>query len=802
MQRLRLWLLSIVAGFVSAASVPTPEGFFGHRMGEDRKIIAWDRVVTYFEELDRASDRVLTETLGPTTEGRPLIAVTIASPEVLARLAEYQQIQKQLADPRRTPPELARTLIERGRVVVMITCSIHSTELASTQTAIEFAYRMASGQDWKTSTILREVIFILVPSLNPDGLEIVRRWYEGTLGTPFEGTSPPELYHKYTGHDNNRDWYMFTQQETRLVVEKLHNRWHPQIVYDVHQQGPYASRMFVPPWTDPIDPNVDPILIQLSNMIGMGMAADLTRAGKRGVVVNAIYDFWTPARHYQAYHGGMRILSETASARLASPIEVKPEQIPPTDRGYRPREPSWNYVEPWLGGTWRLRDIVEYQLIAWESCLYQAAVRRRDLLEAFYRVGQRATARSSPYAFVIPYRQWDPSAAKKLLETLAFGLVEIERATGAFQAAGQVFPQGTYVIRMQQPYSSFAKTLLERQRYPDLREYPDGPPQRPYDVTAHTLPLLMGVEVHEVAQHVSVPLQPALRFDFSPLTPVPAGAQLAADIGSWRWVTSRWRQGQPVYRDPVTGDFYGESLPGRQLVRLAEPRIGVYRSWIPVADEGWTRWVLEQFGFRYRRLTNADLLAGQLRGQLDVIVFPDQTPVTIERGYRPGEMPEEFVGGLGERGAEILRQFVGEGGVLVFLNRSARWATQRLVPAVEEVTAKLPAARFYCPGSLLWVTGTRHPLLLGLPDHFAIWHEYSPVWNVPADPNIVPVLRYPPADLLASGWLLGGQHIAGKAALLEIRLGKGRVILFGFRPQYRGQSYQTFKIFFNAVAGF
>ena len=200
-----------------------------------------------------------------------------------------------------------------------------------------------------------------MPSLNPDGVDIVTRWYRRTLGTPFEGTSPPELYQKYVGHDNNRDWYIFSQPETRATIAQLHNVWHPEIVYDVHQQGANASRMFIPPWLDPTEPNIDPILMQEMNMIGTSMAADLTAAGKTGVAIHAVYDFWTPSRHYQAFHGGMRILTESASARLATPLTVTPDQIDETALGYKPREKSWNYLEPWLGGMWRLRDIVDYQ---------------------------------------------------------------------------------------------------------------------------------------------------------------------------------------------------------------------------------------------------------------------------------------------------------------------------------------------------------------------------------------------------------------------------------------------------------
>src|SRR5436190_4814062 len=467
-----------------AAAVPTPKSHFGHEIGADRTVLDWDRVVSYFRALETSSPRIKVQELGKTTEGRPLIAAIIAAPETLQNLPRYIEIQKRLADPRLTMPAEAEGLIARGKTVVLITCSIHSTELASTHTAVEFAYRLLTEDKPLFRAILENTILILVPSLNPDGVDIVTQWYRKTLGTPYEGTTPPELYHKYVGHDNNRDWYILSQPETRLVIGKLHNVWHPQIVYDVHQQGQNASRIIAPPWLDPIEPNVDAILVQEMNMIGTGIAADLTAAGKTGVSVHSAYDFWTPSRHYQSFHGGLRILTESASVRLASPVDIRREELQENALGYNAQQRSWNHIEPWQGGRWRLRDIIDYQLIAMESCLYQAAVRREDLLRNFYKVGQRQIDRKNPYAFYIPVKQADPGATRKLIDALAAGMVEVE-----------VEADGGHSIRMAQPYGGYAKALLERQRYPDLRQYPGGPPQRPYDVTAHTLPLLMGVDV-------------------------------------------------------------------------------------------------------------------------------------------------------------------------------------------------------------------------------------------------------------------------------------------------------------------
>jgi len=774
--------LSFFALAVSlAAAVPPPHSHFGHPIGADRSTLDWANVVSYFRALEKSSDRIRVQELGKTVEGRPFIAATIASPETLKQLDRYQEIQRRLADPRITSEVEAEALIAQGKTVVLITCSIHSTEVASTHTAAEFAYRLLAEDKPRFRTILQNTVFLLVPSLNPDGIDIVTRWYRKTLGTAYEGANPPELYHKYVGHDNNRDWYIFSQPETRLTVSKLHNVWHPQIVYDVHQQGQFASRMFVPPWLDPIEPNVDAILAQQMNMIGAGIAADLTAAGKKGIAINASYDFWTPARHYQAYHGGLRILTESASARLATPVEIRREQLDQTALGYNAQQRTWNHLEPWEGGTWRLRDIMNYQLIAMESCLYQAAIRREDLLRNFYRVGRRAVERKSPYAFVIPAEQRDPGATRKLLETLQFGMVEIERAK-----------DGSHVIRMAQPYSSFAKALLERQEYPDLRQYPGGPPRRPYDVTAHTLPLLMGVRVETVTHPLAGPL------DKVAISPVPGASLSGSDTDSWRTINRIWNSGGTLWRNMATGDF-ATSSPGAGWMRLRRPRIGLHRSHVPSMDEGWTRWLLEEFGFPYSSLEDREILGGSLHKRFDVIAFPDETAQVIAEGHRAGTLPEEFTGGLGLQGTEALRQFAAAGGTLVFLNRSTEYAIEKLGVKAKNVITGLSNQQFYSPGSLLRVNlEAGHPLALGLPAEVTVWSEHSPAWQTehPA------VARYPEANLLASGWLLGEGHLARQAALVDAPMGRGRAILFGMRPQYRAQSYQTFKLFFNSLLYF
>jgi hypothetical protein len=752
------------------SGVPAPEEVIGFRVGEDRKLAGWASIVEYFRRLDAASERVRFEELGRTTLGAPFVMATISAPENLARLSEFKEIQRQLADPRTinkdggkggaAGDDRARALVARGKTIVLITCGIHSTEVGSTLSSMLIAHRLASSDDPVVRRVLQNTIVLLVPSLNPDGVDIVKTWYDRTLGTPYEGTGPPVLYHKYIGHDNNRDWYAFTQVETQLTVDKIHNAWHPQIVHDIHQQGEYGARLFLPPYMQPVEPNVPRPIIEGYTELGNAMAAALRAAGLQGITTNSTYDAWTPARAYSHYHGGVRILSETASARLASPLTVEFKQLRSRD-GFDPQQESANFGPVWRGGQWRLQDITNYMTAGAFALLAHAADNRERWLTRFYEVGREAVRERREgelFAYVIPHTQ---SAARvehdrKLIRILERGGVEVDYA-GAFEANGVKYASGTAVIRMDQPYGGFAKALLETQRYPDLRDE-SGRPMSPYDVTAHTLSLLMGVEARPISAPFKYP-------------------KLSARI------------------------FQDAPPPPRTNVRLA-----LYRSHVPSMDEGWTRWLLEQHNIAYTSLEDREARAGNLRPRYDAILIPDHSPRALLEGHRKGTMPEELTGGLGAEGVRALADFVAAGGTLIFLNRASDFAITQLKLPLRDVTEGLKETEFYVPGSILRTElDTSHPVAAGMPRESIAWAEDSPVFELTdaAEAARVRVLaRYPAtADPLLSGWLLGAEKIKGKAALVEITRGAGRIYLFGFRPQYRAQSAATYPLLFNAIRG-
>ena len=758
-------LLALVAATLAGPApldgqVPTPAEHFGFDIGTAGRLANWDDLTAYYARLARTSDRIALDTLGLTTRGRPFVMLTVTSPANHARLDELHGIQRRLADPRTVGDEdELQALLDAGRTVVMITHAIHSTEVGSAQTAARLAHHLASSSDERVLEILDNVVLLQIPSLNPDGTQWVNDFYNEHVGTQYEGRSPPWLYHFYTGHDNNRDWYTFYQAETRHTV-RAQNDWHPQIVHDIHQMGGGGARMFFPPYIDPIEPNVDPGLVAAVNQLGAYMAAELTAQGKRGVVINAIYDGFHPGRAYMHYHGGARILSETASAQLATTVNVPRESVW-GGREYDASVATWNFPWPWRGGEWGLPDIVEYQFSGAVALLVNAAKNRRFWLENFHRVNERAVAGwdSWPAAWVIPAGQEHRLGVESVLRILTMGDVEVRRAAEAFVAAGVSYPAGSWVIPMRQPNAAFAQTLLTEQEYPDLREYPDGPPKRPYDVTAHTLPLLMDVEARALEAAPAVAL------------------------------------GEPIGVPTVE-----YALPD-ELAGAGAPRVGMYKGHQEPMIAGWTRWMLDRHGMRYDSLHDERIRAGSLDDDYDVLIFQSQSAGSITEGNPRGSLPERYTGGIGEEGREAVRAFVEEGGRLVVMEEATEFAIDLFGLDVGNAVEGLSNTEFYVPGSILRVELEPDPVTAGYDGATAAWYwRSSRAFNV-GDDRVEVLGRYSPDDPVVAGWVLGRERLAGRGALLRARIGRGEVILFGFQPNYRGQSIVTWPLLFNAISG-
>jgi hypothetical protein len=694
-----------------------PASFFGFAIGADGELARYPRVLDFFKQVADRSDRVTYEELGKTTMGNVYALLKISSPENLARFDRLVEINRRLADPRGLTDAEAATLAAEGRPFYFLYATIHSTEVANGQAIVTIVHRLATENSPMIRQILDDSVVLLVPSQNPDGQHLViDHWYK-TRGTPFARTYP-DLYHKYVGHDDNRDWFMFTQKETRMNIDLVQNRYKPIITHDMHQMGGGGARIFVPPFTDPFDVNIHPLLALGQSTVGQAMATALFAEGKTGVVWNQQYDMWTPARQYMVYHGQPRILTEIAnSGALADPF------VSPGGRPIGPQESRWNFPVPYAGTRWTLKDQVDYGVIVALAGMSHVAKYGREWLYNFYQV-HRDWVRydKSPYAFVVPATQRDPFAAYEMLEILDFADVEIDRATAPFTTAGREYPAGSWVIKTAQPYGAFAKTMLERQVYPDLRLFPGGPPEPPYDVTAHTLWMLMGVTVDAIDARFDAPLARVAK-----IAPVPRAIDGAGGIylvgpesyGAFRMVGDLQAADVPVtrmaraftadarafapgtYRIPVTPSstkiVEAAARLGIPVTRVAKgptgdgfelkprTRVGLFRGANNMPG-GWMLWLLEQYGVNHTVMKAQDF-AGDLNAQYDVILLPSGiSRARIVNGldmrqHDPAEW--SWAAGAGEAGWKALGGFVRKGGTLLAIGTAVHTARELLDLPIE-----------------------------------------------------------------------------------------------------------------------
>ena len=858
-----LVLFAVVLAAAALAAQTPPDKFLGHRVGEDRKLADYTQIKAYFEKLDQESNRLKLFTIGESVLKKPIVMAAISTPENLAKLDRWKEITHKLRDPRVTSVDEARKLAREGKAIVLITCSLHATEIAASQMSMELAYDLVTGKTFfDAAKTLDDVVVLLVPSHNPDGNQMVVDWYEKYVGTQFEGGNMPWLYHHYAGHDNNRDWYMSNLPETRAVTKVLYHDWLPQIHVDEHQQGSNGARLFVPPFMDPPLPNIQPSVWRGVNLVGTGMSYDLQKHGMSGVVNGRSYTaWWIGACDDTSWlHNVIGILSEAASVRVASPIYIEPNEI---QAGFH--EKRMDYVDPWPGGWWRLRDLVDYELVLSKSMIKTAGLHKEDLLFNFYQMSKNSVEKvdkGQPYAFVIPAAQRDYPTTLKMLEVLKMGGVEIHQAKADFIAGGRFYNAGSFVVKTAQPYKTFAWALLEKQKYPDMRQYPGGPPIPPYDNAAWTLPLQMGVLCEEVEEAFEAKLE---KIDAVPYPKVPAQGKsdyfiLDARVNaSYAMAVALLKDGAEIWRTNKKSVLKGHDLQAgcfvvrntaavkKALPALADkldlavldvddvsglektpvkfPRIGLFQSWRGNMDEGWTRFVFDDMAIPFKSLHNTDIKGTKdakpdLKADFDVIVFADENANTIKgtrpgatpgggaespmaRQFRQGPVPPEYEGGIGQEGVDALKAFVEKGGRLVALNGASEFAITEFGAPARNSLSGVDRAKFFCPTSLLRIlVDNETPIGYGMPKEAAAMFVNSlalDTFSPSYDWDRKVVAAYPEDEILVSGWLLGKEYLARKAAVVDTKWKDGRIILIGIRCQSRAQSHGTYKFLLNAL---
>ncbi len=845
-----LLILGLLAPAAAAqTTVTSPEEFFGFQMGADRKIARWDRIVDYFKLMERESTAIKVIDMGPSTMGNPFLFVIITSPKNMSDLEHLREVNTRISDPGGIAEAEIKKYVGEGKAVICQSMSLHATEIGGTQMAVELTYDLLSRKDEETRRILDNVIFCMIPSFNPDGQIMVTDWYRENVGTEFEGAGLPWLYHKYAGHDNNRDGDFLNLAESVYAAQIMYRDWPPQAYIDHHHMGSYGARFYVPPYCDPIRPYADPLVWREMSWYGAHIAYKLEENGKSGILNAAQYPGWGHfGWHWiTPFHNIAGMLTESASAKLATPLYIHPEQLSGGSRAFPEYEAQSTFPNPWPGGWWRLRDIVEQKKISAWALLDLAARNKETVLWNAYLKAKRQTERGaegSPKAYVIPTQQHDPLTAAKMVDTLLQSGLEIQQARAEFTAGGVTYPRGSVLISLAQPKMGLIRNLLGRTFYADnewTRDR-DGIPLRPYDLATHTMAEFMGVRVD--------PIDEPVEGEFRILTDGMAvsgkvdtgGSQYVLDgrqNAGFRAVNLLLDKGVGVQRiDKASpglrpGDFVlsggseevlkgvaqetGVSfktigdVPEKGTHNLKRMRVGMYqRYWGGNMDEGWTRLTLEQFSFPYASLKDAEIRKGGLIKKFDVIILPSDSPGMITgrippnaRRYISSAVPPQYRSGIGEEGTEALKAFVREGGTLVALAEASSFAIDTFGLNVRSVLDGIPPQEFYCAGSTLRVQfENHHPLAYGMPGAGCVVFYGSQAFEVtPGQRNedYRTLVRFVDRDILQSGWLIGEEHLSGKAAMVSAKHGTGEVILIGFRAQHRSQAHGTFKLLFNAL---
>ena len=771
---------------VFAQNISTPKAVLGFHPTDDKTIADWTQITDYFAKLDKQSDKVLVKEIGKTTLGKPLIVAFISSAENIKNLEKYRQISAKLANPNliKDQNEL-ENLLKNGKTIVSISCSIHSTEIVASQMSMNLAYELATANDETTKGILQNTILLLIPSSNPDGIDIVADWYRKTLNTKFEGTAPPELYHHYAGHDNNRDWFMLNLKETQNITKLYWQEWFPQIVYDVHQQGQTSSRFTIPPFFDPPNPRIAPLILRELGLIGYKMAADLQAANISGIATNATYDTWWHGGFRSApyYHNSIGILSEAASANLMSPVTISKEQLQKTNqtRGLKsPLETATNFPEAWQGGVWRPADIARIEMIASRGLLEIAAKFRPRYLQNIYNLSKVNLERKSndPQAFVIPAGQPNTETISRFLEILMWQGIEVfemkqelylahdEKKRNDFHET----PSSSFLILVNQPQKNNILSLFEKQVYPN-RLNANGEAEVPYDVAGWTLPLQMGVEYDAVWE--------IRDFEKDKKT-----LKKVENINQARAVMNLKPNNQPFAKLPNP--------------LKTNPKIGLYKPFTSSMDEGWTRLVLDNFQIPFSAISNNDFRNNNLN--FDAIILPADNERIIVEGFSKERYPEEFAGGIGENGVENLKKFVKNGGKLICFDDSCELVIKHFKLKMQNSLKDLKRNEFYNPGSVVKLEVDKNfPLAQGFKEETAAYFTNSSAFQILDEAEIQTVAKYAVKDSLLSGWTLGEKFMNSKTALAQTTYGKGKIILFAFRPQHRGQTFGTFPFIFNAL---
>jgi hypothetical protein len=866
---IRLWILPILFWAIMAPAaepqpeVPTPLAFFGFEPGADRSLFDYEALIAYLQKLDQASSRIKMIEIGRSPMGRPMYVAFISAEKNIENLESLREINQKLAL-RADLAESERTaLIARGRVFLLATLSMHSSEVAPAQSAPLIAHELAISQDPAILSWLDAVVLMLVPTHNPDGMDMVVEHYRKYKKGPYEGAPLPGVYHKYVGHDNNRDYVTLTQEDTRAISALYSTSWFPQVMVDKHQMSADGPRYFVPPVHDPIAENLDAGLYNWTKIFGAHMVTDMTERGLTGISQSYAFDFYWPGpTETSAWKNVIALLTEMASCKIATPVYVEPNELDTDDKGLAEYKKSINMPALWPGGWWRLGDMVQYEVASFHSLLKTAARYREELLTFRNDLCRREVElghKQAPYYYLIPRQQHDAGAMVDLINLLFEHGIRIYSLEQTTAIANRTWEAGTLAIPLAQPFRAFIKEMLEKQEYPVRRYTPNGEILKPYDITSWSLPLHSGVE--------SVPImEPGLALKLQEITrPFTTRAETPGQYALSIWPVENnagfraaflaLREGLQVGRLTEPYLFAGRKLaagsfliyPDRGGVKFAAllqklpcspcfastaegckaeplkmPRIALVETWFQDMDAGWTRYVLDSYAVPFAVIHPGEFEKTDFAGLFDVVVFPDADKSILMEGkyknrdeYMVSEYPPEFARGIGKAGFEKLMTFLDQGGKIVSWGRSTelfmgkleitrgKEDKQEFQLPVRNIAESASKDGLYCPGSLIRThLAADHPLSQGMPGEVGVFYRGRPIFttSIPSwDMDRRVIGWFPEKDLLLSGYIEKEEKLANKTNLVWLRKGEGQLVLFAFNPQYRAATPATYKLLFNAL---
>jgi hypothetical protein len=858
-----LILLILSVNLKADQKITTPEEYFGFKPGADRMLLDYEQLIGYLKKIEKQTDKLKLIKIGKTPLGKDMFIAFISSHENLKNLYNLKKINKELAlNPNLTKTERKKYL-ENGKVFVLGTLSMHSGEVGPSQAAPVIAYKLVTTESPKLLNILNKVVYAMVPCHNPDGMDMVVKHYRKYKGTKYEGASMPGVYHKYVGHDNNRDFVSLTQKDTKAIARISNKDWFPQVMVEKHQMGSTTARYFVPPFHDPIAENIDAGIWDWIGVFGSSLMKDMTKDGCAGVSQHYLFDdYWPGSTETPLWKNVISMLTECASAKYATPVFVEQTELNAHGKGLSEYKKSVNMPLPWKGGWWRLSDIVKYEISSTFSILNTVALHKKEILKFrndMCRKEVNLGKTTPPYYYILPKKQHDESEFVALINLLDEHGVNVYKLSKQVVYNNTIYNKGDIVIPLAQPFRAFIKEIMEKQNYPVRHYTPDGKIIKPYDITSWSLPLHRGVKSIEIKNRIQLiesALEP-VKIPFSLKQKIPNNYKFALfnvnNNESYKAVFLAKKEGLKVFRLnkklkyknrcfkkgsfiikgelskiidklSVTPFFVKENI-NYNADKIIIPRIALVETFFHDMDAGWTRFIFDTYFIPYKVLHPRDFSKIDFEKNYDIVIFPDANSKVLMSGKYGGgghyyipSYPPEYTKGIGKKGLSKIVKFINNGGTVISWGQSTKLflstlsfkdsknKTEQFNLPISDISSRLRNKGLYCPGSLVKINLVKnHPLTFGMEGEIGVFFRGRPVFatRIPSfDMDRRVIGFFPKKDIVKSGYCENCKLLENHSVLVWLKKNRGQLIMFGFNPQFRASTPISYKLIFNSILMF